>query len=179
MEPKSINRRVLMSGAAAVAVSAGASPARAELVSGSNGFEFEIKHTDEEWRDLLTDHEYSILRDGGTEDPRTSAYYDFEDVGDYHCKGCDLPVYTSHYKVNWPKKGWVFFFHGMPNNVLMGVDKKRPSAYGSAGMAGPAGDLIETHCRRCGSHLGHVLHVSLFVMHCINGAALNFQAAKA
>jgi peptide-methionine (R)-S-oxide reductase len=46
------------------------------------------------------------------------------------------------------------------------------------GMGEPR-QVIEAHCRRCGSHLGHVLHVENDILHCINGASLTFAADDA
>jgi len=43
------------------------------------------------------------------------------------------------------------------------------------GPGGPA-NMIEVHCRRCGSHLGHILLVDDEVLHCINGRSLTFAA---
>jgi peptide-methionine (R)-S-oxide reductase len=39
--------------------------------------------------------------------------------------------------------------------------------------------MIEAHCRRCGSHLGHVLYVEDRLLHCINGTALEFRPSEA
>ena len=175
---QNMNRRQMLTSAAvgATAVGLGAQPAAAKLVSAGGGFTFEIQRTDEEWRAMLSDAEYEILRNGGTEVPKTSLYWETRDEGTYTCKGCDLPVYTSEYKVQL-NKGWVFFFHGVPNNVMTGIDKLKPSEYGGSGMTvdGPAGHLIEAHCRRCGSHLGHIVYLAPFILHCINGTALNFE----
>ena len=44
------------------------------------------------------------------------------------------------------------------------------------------GAAMEAHCRRCGSHLGHIValpEVPGVPIHCINGAALRFEAAEA
>lgn len=176
---KTMNRRRLLAGAAVGIAGASTLPVRAELVSAGGGFEFEVARTDDEWRAMLTPEEFEILRNGGTETPRSSLWWENKDAGTYSCKGCDLPVYESEYQVQLGK-GWVFFFHGIPNNVMLGIDKQQPAEYGGSGMVeGPAGHLIESHCRRCGSHLGHVLQVSLFIVHCINGAALNFEPSSA
>lgn len=57
--------------------------------------------------------------------------------------------------------------------MLMGIDGEPPS-----GMADDkATATIEVHCRRCGSHMGHVLKVEGQVVHCINGKALDFDPA--
>lgn len=177
---KNINRRRLLAGAAVGLVGASTQPLMAKLVSAGGGYEFEVQRTDDEWRAMLTPEEFEILRNGGTEVPKSSLYWENRDAGTYSCKGCDLDVYESEYQVQLGK-GWVFFFHGIPNTVMLGIDKVKPSEYGGAGMAdeGPAGHLIEAHCRRCGSHLGHVLQVGLFLVHCINGTALNFESSAA
>jgi len=69
----------------------------------------------------------------------------------------------------------VFFFHAVPDAVLFGIDGKVPE-YGA--MA-PGTAIAEVHCRRCGSHLGHHLKVSGEVVHCINGASVNFVPQSA
>ena len=38
---------------------------------------------------------------------------------------------------------------------------------------------LEVHCRRCASHLGHILYVENKLVHCINGTSLNFSPEAA
>lgn len=182
MSSNTLGRRAFLSATAASAVAlAHSRPAAAAgpgLVSASGPFEFEVQRSDEEWREMLTDAEYTIMREGGTEEPQSSIHWDRKEPGSYHCKGCDLKVYDHEWKVVW-KKGWVFFRHSEPQNVLLGVDRVKPAVYGGSGMAENENALIEAHCRRCGSHLGHVVMANLIVVHCINGAALNFEPAAA
>jgi len=59
----------------------------------------------------------------------------------------------------------------VPTSVLTGIDVPQ-EAYG---MGSDWPNLIETHCRRCGSHLGHILLVDGDVLHCINGTALHLE----
>jgi len=40
--------------------------------AGSDGFDYEIQRSDAEWRAMLSEHEYHILRGGGTEPPKSS-----------------------------------------------------------------------------------------------------------
>jgi peptide-methionine (R)-S-oxide reductase len=42
---------------------------------------------------------------------------------------------------------------------------------------GPFDIFIEVHCRRCASHMGHILLVDGKLLHCINGTSLNFVEA--
>ena len=139
-------------------------------------FVFEITRTEAEWRARLSAWEYRILREGGTEPHFSSALWNEERPGQYSCRGCDLPLYNSEHKTI-RQIGWVFYFHAIPNSVLLGMDES-PAQYGSADqMADSPQILIEAHCRRCGSHLGHILNVQGDVLHCINGAALAFAPA--
>ena len=126
----------------------------------STGFTYEVQYSDEEWRTRLTPAEYKVLRESKTEPRHSHRFVQTTDAGTYHCQGCELPIYTSDQKVILDI-GWVFFRHCLPDSVLLGVD----------------GVANEAHCRRCGSHMGHVLYVAGEVLHCVNGTALDFKAA--
>ncbi len=142
-------------------------------------FPYEVQRTEEEWRAMLSEDEYSIMREGGTEPRFTSDLWNEERAGTYHCKGCDLKIYDSEWKVILPI-GWVFWFHSEPNSVLTGIDII-PADMSEASEDMPAEDQValEVHCRRCGSHLGHIFSIEEEVTHCINGSALNFTPSAA
>jgi len=108
------SRRAVLTGTAASAMAwsivARARAGEVYLPSVSGPFNFEVQKTDAEWRDQLNDLEYQVLREGATEFPTTSPYWNTNDPGMYHCKGCDLPLYSS----DWysPQQiGFVFFDH--------------------------------------------------------------------
>jgi peptide-methionine (R)-S-oxide reductase len=86
-----------------------------------SSFTYEVSRTEEEWRSLLTETEYAVMREGFTEKPRSSLHWDSEEAGMYWCKGCELPVFDSRWKTVLPKKGWVFFAHAEPASVLTKV----------------------------------------------------------
>ena len=97
-------------------------------------------------------------------------------VGTYCCRGCDLTVYDSLQKIELDK-GWVFFRHSHPDTVMTGLDL-------GTGMAGdPFAEMqamMEVHCRRCGSHLGHIFDDGpppTGKRHCLTGVSLVFRAA--
>ncbi len=166
-------RQVLTAGAAAAGLSGLGTQTHARVPAGRDPFEYEFTLTDAEWRERLGDA-YSVLREGKTERQRSSPIWDETRAGMYHCKGCDLPHYHSDLKVQLPK-GWLFFVASEPNSQLMSIDSiavmaERPTAHDAR---------IEVHCRRCGSHIGHILLVGGEVLHCINGASLNFIEAQA
>ena len=147
--------------------SAAATPAGA-----ADDFQFEVQKTEDEWREQLGDYHFQILRKGGTEWPKDSELWDDYRAGEFYCHGCDLHLYSSEWRAEIDK-GWVFFTHSQPNAVLTGIDK---SADYSMTMSHKR-TLIEAHCRRCGSHLGHILNVGKQLVHCVNGASLQFVPA--
>ncbi|MEM7472398.1 MAG: peptide-methionine (R)-S-oxide reductase [Pseudomonadota bacterium] len=137
---------------------------------------YEINRTEQEWLDQLEEFDYFILRKGLTEPPKTSPLWTELRDGTYHCKGCDLTSFDSRWKVILDK-GWVFFYHAVPDAVLLGIDGP-VAEYGQ--MADSGQSVAEVHCRRCGSHLGHLLNISpVGMVHCINGTALNFKQLEA
>ena len=169
---QAMNRRTFFSttGAAALAIGATA-PAKASSSVASSSFTYEVTRTEEEWRAMLTEDEYYIMREGGTERKRSSPLWLENTQGSYHCKGCDLKSFDGRWKIILDK-GWVFFFHAEPDAVLMSIDGAVPE-YGA--MAETEKALTEIHCRRCGSHLGHFLKVEGTQTHCMNGASLTFK----
>lgn len=164
-------RRFLSASAAALTAGAVVRPTLSRADDGGADFAFEITRTEEEWRAQLGREEYNILRKGSTELPHTSPLVTETRVGQYCCKGCDLTVYESTWKVPL-EVGWVFFSHAQPRSVLSSIDGEPPEGMGDE--EGP-GAMIEVHCRRCASHLGHIVIAEGKLLHCINGAALNFR----
>lgn len=172
MKPASPSRRAFMGStllSAAALPFAGAAQARPER---NFDFIYEITRSEEEWRARLSKYEYEILRNSGTEWAKSSELWDDYREGMFHCRGCDLTVYSSEWRVELDK-GWVFFSHAQPTTVLTDIDK----AANYSMNASAARTMIEAHCRRCGSHLGHILTVEGQLVHCINGASLRFEPA--
>lgn len=132
-------------------------------------FDYEVTLTEAQWHGRLSEYEFAILRKGGTEWARSSSLWNDYREGDFLCKGCDLPLYSSEWRVPLDK-GWVFFSHSRPTAVMTDIDPGNP--YGRRDAEGTA--EIEVHCRRCGSHLGHLLTVEGQLVHCINGTSLMF-----
>jgi len=168
----STGRRFFLKASAlsAVALTPSFKSATAATSSASNGFTYEVTRTDDEWHSLLNDEEYRILRDFKTEKAHSHPYAVSTDNGSYACRGCDLEIYESSWKVILDK-GWVFFKHAQPDSVLTSIDGG-PNGEGVDSQGRFA--MIEAHCRRCGSHLGHILLVDGDLLHCINGTSLNF-----
>ncbi len=179
MPNKKISRRKLIEGA--LLASAGAFSLKAsadqsasytkisDVAPREEDFTYEIQRSDEEWQALLSPEEYLILREGNTEAPKSSPLWNEKQPGDYRCKGCGLLAYSSTYKIIL-QKGWVFFTRSEPDSTLNGVDLQ--AEYGDTTLH----ELTEAHCRRCGSHLGHIVYLNKRILHCINGASLTFEA---
>lgn len=169
MTTSSSTRRAFLAGSAGAMLAPNIASAQ---TPDDEAFTYQIVRSDDEWRAMLDREDYHILRRGSTELPKSSTLWNNVATGTYHCKGCALTVYSSEWKTEL-NKGWAFFKHAQPDTVMMSIDGA--PAYGQ--MAAGFGPMIEVHCRRCGSHLGHILKVDGKVLHCINGKALTFQDA--
>ncbi len=162
-------------GSGAAVIGAGVLPKTAAASGAGDAFAFEVTRSEADWRALLNDAEYKVLRENGTELPHTSPLVNETGEGTYCCKGCDLTIYESAWKVPLDI-GWVFFSHSEPRTVLTSIDGNPP--VGMGGQDGP-GAMMEVHCRRCASHLGHLVVAQGKLVHCINGSALNYIRAGA
>ena len=120
--------------------------------------------TSAEWRDILSDAEYRVMREEGTERAFSSRLNEIDEDGQYHCKGCDQALYPSRTKFE-SGTGWPSFW----------------APYAEAIQTKPDRSLFvtrtEVHCDRCGSHLGHIFDDGpdpTGKRHCLNGVSLVF-----
>ena len=78
--------------------------------------------TDAEWKKVLTDEQYRILRGHDTEKACTGLYWDSHEKGVYHCAGCGLELFVSDSKFH-SGTGWPSFFKPIyPENVASKPD---------------------------------------------------------
>lgn len=122
--------------------------------------------TNEEWKERLTDEEYRILREKGTERAFTGDLLGNKKQGTYTCAGCQLPLFSSETKFK-SGSGWPSFYQPM---IDENVTEERDYSLGMI--------RIEVLCSRCGGHLGHVFEDGpepTGLRYCINSAALDFE----
>lgn len=129
-----------------------------------------VVKSDADWKKQLTDMQYRILRNKGTEAAFCGGYLNNKEKGVYHCIGCDLPLFKSDTKFE-SGTGWPSFFQPFDRkNVWLKTDL----TYGM--------DRVEVLCARCDGHLGHVFDDGPSdksgLRFCINSEILKFKAAK-
>ena len=125
---------------------------------------FKITRSDEEWRRILTPHQYAVMREHGTERPGTCALLTEKRPGSFSCVGCGEALFISNGKFD-SGTGWPSFTEPVAGSVETTMDV-------SHGMT-----RTEVHCASCGSHLGHVFPDGpppTGLRYCINGVALDF-----
>lgn len=160
------DRRQFMVGATAVATACFASTNRAAAAPPNA---FEITHSDEEWRRLLTPAQYAVLRKGKTERAGSSPLDGEKRTGTFYCAGCDLHLFSSATKFD-SGTGWPSFWQ--PLDGAIGTRQETVLFMAQT----------EVHCRRCGGHLGHVFEDGpkpTGLRYCMNGVAMTFKPAGA
>ncbi len=127
--------------------------------------QFKISKTESEWQKQLSELEYYVLRQGGTERAFTSDLNKTYEDGIYVCKACETPLFKSEHKFD-SGTGWPSFDREIKGNVAYASSNPN-SFYG-----------VEEHCATCGGHLGHIFNDgpknTTGKRHCINGVALKF-----
>jgi peptide-methionine (R)-S-oxide reductase len=122
--------------------------------------------SEKDWKSRLSDDEYVVLRQQGTEPPGTSPLNTEKREGDYVCAGCGQTLFTSDMKYD-SGSGWPSFYKAIDDNIETRTDNS---------LASPR---IEYHCAHCGGHQGHVFPDGpepTGLRYCNNGTALRFIA---
>lgn len=127
--------------------------------------DYKVQKSDEEWREVLSDLEYKVLIEKGTEYPGTGEYNIFMKEGIYNCKGCDNPLFTSYQKFE-SNCGWPSFDNAIEGSVEYKNDY-------TLGMT-----RVEILCTNCGGHLGHVFNdgpTESGKRYCVNSVSIDFK----
>ncbi len=132
--------------------------------------EYEIRKSDDEWREQLGAEEFAVLRQAATERPWTGELLDEHRAGLYACAACGNELFQSGTKFD-SGCGWPSFYESVrPEAVQLLEDD-------SLGM-----QRTEVRCAACGSHLGHVFPDGFGTptgdRYCMNSVALSFKASE-
>ena len=121
---------------------------------------------DQEWRARLTELQYRVTRESGTERPNTGTLYMENREGDYRCICCGHLLFTSEMKYH-SKCGWPAFHTEHPN---AGIRRLEDRAFGML--------RVEVRCGSCDAHLGHVFDDGPNEFggerYCINSTSMDF-----
>ena len=142
---------------------------QAQEANSNNSINNQWNLSESEWRNKLTDLEYYVLREKGTEPAFSGTYWNSKETGIYRCKACQLALFTSETKYK-SGTGWPSFWEPIDTK---NVAEEKDFALGMI--------RTEVLCSRCGGHLSHVFPDGpkpTGLRYCLNSAALDFETER-
>ncbi len=128
-----------------------------------------LELTDAQWRDRLTEPQFYILREDGTEYAGSSPLDKIkheQTPGDFACAGCANHLFETEHKFD-SRTGWPSFDRPVSAQHVREIPEN------------DRWNRIEVVCVRCDGHLGHVFNDgprnTTGLRYCINGDALTFH----
>ena len=126
----------------------------------------EINKSEQEWQQHLTEQQYKVMRQHGTERPFSGKYVDCKTEGVYLCAGCGEKLFSSTAKFD-SGTGWPSYYQPINQTA---IEETRDNSLGI--------ERVEVHCSKCGSHLGHVFTDGpqpTGLRYCINSVSLELK----
>lgn len=125
-----------------------------------------VVKTDQEWKQILSPHQFEVLRNKGTERSFSGEYYLHKEKGVYACSACGQELFLSEAKFD-SGCGWPSFYDVLNVSNVVYVEDT------SHGMI-----RTEITCAKCGGHLGHVFDdgpLPTGLRYCINSVSMEFK----
>jgi len=128
---------------------------------------FPIQKSEADWKNKLTESQYYILRQKGTESAGSGKFYLHKEKGIYTCGGCGEPLFDDKMKFE-SHCGWPSFDREIAGGKIKQIEDN------DHGMS-----RTEIVCAKCGGHLGHIFNdgpTSTGMRYCVNSESLGFES---